>query len=179
MMIAFMAITSITLSGQKYFTREGKIAFYSDAPMEKIEAHNKKATSVIDAESGKIEFAILIKAFQFEKALMQEHFNENYMESSKYPKATFKGQIKDMSNVNLSTDGEYHVSVAGDLTIHGVTQKVETPAQIVVTDGAINAKSTFEVLVADYEIEIPSVVKDNIAKTVKIEVDIDYQPLNK
>ena len=79
----------LNLSAQKFFTREGKISFYSDAPMEKIEAHNQQATSVIDIESGRMEFAVLIKAFQFEKALMQEHFNENYMESSKYPKATF------------------------------------------------------------------------------------------
>ena len=78
---------------QKYFTRNGNISFHSDTPMEKIEGHNKNSTAVIDAESGKLEFAVLIKAFHFEKALMEEHFNENYMESNKFPKASFKGQI--------------------------------------------------------------------------------------
>lgn len=163
----------LNLSAQKFFTREGKISFYSDAPMEKIEAHNQQATSVIDIESGRMEFAVLIKAFQFEKALMQEHFNENYMESSKYPKATFKGDILNLQEVALDQDGVYPVKVKGDLTIHGVTKQVETDGEITVKDGVISAASTFEVAVADYEIEIPKVVRDNIAKTVRIKVDID------
>ena len=91
---------SSALLGQKYFTKDGKVSFYSDALMEKIEAHNTKAASVIDAENGQMEFAVLIKAFQFEKALMQEHFNENYMESSTYPKASFKGKIEDPVSSN-------------------------------------------------------------------------------
>lgn len=177
-LVCFCLLASASVSSQKYFTKEGKIAFFSDASLEKIEAHNQKATSVLDAESGKMEFAVLIKAFQFEKALMQEHFNENYLESSKYPKAVFKGEIADFNTVvNLKKDGEYPVKVKGDLTIHGVTKAVETNAVFVVSNGTINANSSLTVALADYKIEIPAVVRDNIAKTVRIDIKVQYQEL--
>ena len=164
-----------SIHAQKYFTRTGNIVFSSDAPLEKIEASNQKATSVLDVATGKMEFAILIKAFQFEKALMQEHFNENYMESDKHPKAKFKGEIVDVSIVDFTTDGSYPVKVKGNLTIHGATNEVETDGTIVIKDGKISAASTFEVAVADYNIEIPKVVRDNIAKIVSITVNVDYE----
>ncbi len=167
------------IQAQKYFTRTGKIVFSSDAALEKIEAVNQKSTSVIDVESGKMEFAVLIKAFQFEKALMQEHFNENYMESDKYPKAKFKGSIVDMSTVDLTTDGTYPVKVKGNLTIHGVTNEVEVDGTFTVLAGAISASSTFDIAVADYEIDIPKVVRDNIAKIVSIVVEMDYEVFKK
>lgn len=170
-------VLAFTASGQKYFTRDGKISFYSDTPLEKIEAHNSKATSVLDAATGNIEFAVLIKAFQFEKALMQEHFNENYMESSKFPKAAFKGKVANIKDINLKKDGEYNATVKGQLTIHGVTKDVETTGKFIVTGGKIAAKSTFNIAVADYDITIPAVVRDNIAKTVKITVDTKLEEL--
>lgn len=171
--------TAVSLSAQKYFTREGKITFTSEAPVEKIEAVNQSATAVIDAASGRLEFAVLIKAFQFEKALMQEHFNENYMESDTYPKATFKGQIEDAETVDWETDGSYTIQVSGDLTIHGITQKLTAPASIVIKDGTPTASTDFTVAVADHEIEIPSVVADNIAKEVAVHVEVALQALNK
>lgn len=165
------------LQAQKYFTREGKISFFSDAPLEKIEAHNHQATAVVDFTSGAMEFAVLIKAFQFEKALMQEHFNENYMESTKHPKATFKGQMADAAKVNLSKDGTYPVKVKGTLTIKGVSKEIETEGAIVVRGGAVSANSAFKVAVADYGITIPKVVADNIAKIVEVKVDVKLAPL--
>lgn len=175
--VAIMLLSGPALMAQKYFTREGKISFLSEAPLENIEAHNEKATSVLDANTGKIEFAVLIKAFQFEKALMQQHFNENYLESSKFPKAVFKGQITNMDAVDLSNDGVYEVAVAGDITIHGVTKAVEAPGTITVKDGQIRAESTFMLTVADFDIKIPAVVRDNIAKTVEVTVQVAYEPL--
>ena len=171
-------ITSITLSAQKYYTKSGQISFHSDTPMEKIEAHNYKAVSVLDAATGAMEFSVLIKGFQFEKALMQEHFNENYMESNEFPKSIFKGKVTDLSGVDIDVDGEYPVNVIGELTIHGVTQSVETKGTMTVSGGALSASSSFEVAVADYGIEIPAVVADNIAKIVRIDVTLDYQVLN-
>lgn len=179
--ILFMTGLLIASSGlmhaQKYFTRDGKVSFFSDAALEKIEAHNSKASSVFDTESGEVEFAVLIKSFHFDKALMQEHFNENYMESNKYPKATFDGTVINIDDMDLSADGNYTAQVKGDLTIHGVTKPLETTAQITVKDGTINAVSSFEVTVADYEIQVPKVVRDNIAKTVRVDLNIDYQEL--
>ena len=164
---------------QKYFTRTGNISFYSDAPLEKIEAHNRKATSVLDFENGRMQFAVLIKAFQFEKALMQEHFNENYMESSKFPKSTFKGQIRNITEVDINKNGTYEVKVDGELTIHGVKQNISIDGSIEVNGKSIIGKSSFEVAVADYQIQIPKVVRENIAKTVKITVDLNFERLNK
>lgn len=177
-LIVLMAI-STNVDAQKYFTRAGKVSFFSEAPLEKIEAYNSKATSVMDIETGRMEFAILIKAFQFEKALMQEHFNENYMESDKYPKATFKGNVTNIKEVDLTKDGEYEVNVKGDLSIHGETKTIETPGKIIIKDGQISAIASFEALVADYKIDIPAIVKDNIAKTVLIDIAVNYEELNK
>ncbi|PHI18815.1 polyisoprenoid-binding protein [Lewinellaceae bacterium SD302] len=173
-----LAVTmSISLHGQKFFTRAGQITFHSDAPLEKIEATNGSVTSVLDTETNRLQFAALIKAFQFEKALMQEHFNENYMESSKFPKATFAGEIVNAGEVDWSADGTYEVKVDGKLSIHGVENEVSVPATIVIKGGKITANSSFIVAVADYEIEIPGVVADNIAKEVEIMVDINYEAL--
>ena len=174
-LLLFLALGT-TLSAQKYFTKAGEIVFHSDAPLEKIEATNGTVTAVLDAETGRLQFAALIKAFRFEKALMQEHFNENYMESSKFPKATFSGEITD-GKVDWTTPGSYDVTVAGELTIHGETKTVSAPATIVVREGGMDAISTFTVAVADYGIEIPKVVAENIAKNVEIRVKVALEPL--
>lgn len=181
--IAFFILTAVLCAGsvqaQKHFTREGKISFYSDAQMEKIEAHNQQATAVVDFATGAIEFAALIKAFQFEKALMQEHFNENYMESTKYPKATFKGQIIEPGKIDLKKDGTYSVKVKGALTMRDVTKDVDTEATFVVSKGVVSATSAFKVAVADYGISIPKVVADKIAKVVDVKVDVKLAALAK
>ena len=169
----------MTTFAQKYFTKEGEISFYSEAPMEKIEAINKRVTAVLDSESGAIEFALLIKGFQFEKALMQEHFNENYMESDKFPKALFKGKITNLNEVKLDENGSYKAQVSGELTLHGVTKQIETEATIDVTAEGIDANTKFVVACADYEIKIPNVVADNIAKEVEVNVMTQLVPLVK
>ena len=105
------------VSAQKFFTKDGTIHFFSDAKMEKIDATNNKASIVLDASSGAIEIATLIKGFVFENAFMGEHFNETYMESDKFPKANFKGKIENMSQVNFAMSGTYKAKVVGDLTM--------------------------------------------------------------
>jgi len=110
---------------------------------------------------------------------MKEHFNENYMESSKYPKATFKGKLDNLSAINLSKDGTYPVTVTGQLEIHGVSQPVTAQGTVTVKKGAIiSANSKLSVALADYKIEIPKLVGDNISKTVDIVIQADYQLLN-
>ena len=170
-----ISITSVHAQG-KYFTRNGSIKFYSESPMENIEANNRQVTSFIDTETGEMAFSILMKSFVFDKALMQEHFNENYVESDKYPKSTFKGSIINLKEVNFKKDGVYNVKVEGDLTLHGVTQKVSTDGTIEVKGGNIIAKSKFPITVADYKIEVPAVVRDNIAKVVDVTVEMNYEP---
>ncbi|KAA3624090.1 MAG: YceI family protein [Bacteroidetes bacterium] len=165
--------------GQKIFTREGKISFYSEAQKESIQAHNSKATSIIDVSSGRMEFAVLIKAFQFEKALMQEHFNENYMESSKFPKAVFKGEINNLEAIDFKKDGTYPADIKGNITIHGVTKPIEAKGSFVVSGNSIKGESTFEVTIADFDIEIPALVRENIAKVIRIDVSCNYVEFKK
>ncbi len=172
-----IAVAALNSYGQKYYTKTGEITFFSATPIENIEAVSNSASTVIDMSSGKIQWAVLIKSFEFEKALMQEHFNENYMESSKYPKAKFKGQLNDSSKVNLKTDGIYTVDVTGILEIHGIEKELTTTTTFEVSNGEIVAKCLLKVLVADFGIEIPSVVKDNIAKEIEIRIAGNYEIL--
>lgn len=179
-LIVIMAMSGTLANGQgKYFSREAKIQFFSKAPMEEIEAINRKGTAVLDTESGKLEFSVLMKAFEFEKALMMEHFNENYVESNKYPKSVFKGTILNPSSVQWGKDGTYSVTVKGTMELHGVTKELEAPGTIVIKDGKLNAKSEFKLNIKDYNIDIPSLVKDKVAETVKITVDVNFEPLKK
>jgi polyisoprenoid-binding protein YceI len=167
------------MAQSKYFTKAGKISFYSKSPMENIEAINNSVVSVWDVSSGQIEFAVLMKGFEFEKALMQEHFNENYVESDKYPKAVFKGIIENSTAISFTTDNVVTVKVKGSLSLHGITNAVNTTAVITVKNGVVAATSNFSIALADYKISIPSVVANKINKTIAISVIIPaYQLLN-
>lgn len=163
----------------KYFTRTAHIDFYSHTPMEDIKADNNQVSAILDVTNGEFAFTCLIKSFEFPKALMQEHFNENYMESDKFPKSTFKGKIKDMSKVDFNKDGEYAVVVAGSLTIKDKTNEIEVPGTIIVKDGKITAKSKFKVRPEDYNISIPALVKEKIAKEIEVTVDAVMEPFKK
>ena len=162
------------VSAQKYYTKNGNISFFSKTSMEDIKADNNQVMSVLNAQTGELQFSVLVKSFHFEKALMEEHFNENYMESSKYPKSTFKGTVADISKVNFSVDGTYTVAVSGDLTMHGITKKVTTPGKIIVKGGKITGNAVFSVVLADYKIEVPKLVENNIAKNIEITVNCLY-----
>ncbi len=161
---------------QKYMTRTGKISFYSATSMENIEAFNNEVASVLDGRSGDIVFQVPIKSFKFEKALMQEHFNENYMESDKLPKADFKGKIANINEVNFAKDGTYNVKTTGKLTIHGVTQDVLIPGTVTVKDGVVTLNAKFKVKTADYGIKIPSLVEGKIAKEIEVTVNCILKP---
>lgn len=173
---ALVLFTTTVTAQDRYFTKTGKIDFYSKAPLEDIEAKNKTVTAVLDKKTGAMQFEVQMKGFEFEKKLMQEHFNENYVESGKYPKAGFKGIVVNNSAVNYAKDGTYNVNVKGKLTIHGVTKDVQAPGTIKVNSGKIDATSTFTIQLSDYNISIPSVVKDKVSNTIKISVDTKLEP---
>ena len=161
---------SVSFGQGKFYTKTGKISFISKAPLEEIEGKNKTVTAVVDSKTGAMQFAVQMKGFEFEKQLMQQHFNENYVESDKYPKAEFKGTISNNSAINYSKDGSYPAKVKGKLTIHGVTKDVETTGTLKINGGKIDANSTFNVLISDYNIKIPAVVKDKVSNTIKIKL---------
>lgn len=176
MVLSFVFPLSITAQGI-YSTKKGRVSFYSKAPLENIEAHNDEAAGFIDSGNGDVAFSVLIKSFKFEKALMQEHFNTSYMESDKFPKATFLGKIKDPGTVQWNVNGTYQVTVEGTLTIHNVSKPLATGATITIKDGIVSSNARFNVHVADFAIKVPSVVSQNIAETVEVTVDCRYAPL--
>ncbi|MBC6492134.1 YceI family protein [Flavihumibacter stibioxidans] len=178
-LLALAATVNQAGAQDKYFTKTGKINFDATAKNspENIDGLHKSVTCVLDTRTGNLQFAVLMKGFEFERALMQEHFNENYVESDKFPKAEFKGQVGGSSAEKFSKDGSYDVTVKGKLTIHGITRDVETPGKLVVSNGNINAIADFQVSLADYKIEIPQLVADKVAKTASIKVDCRLAPL--
>ena len=156
---------------KKYFTKTGNVSFRAGTAIEDIDGLNKSTTCVFDASSGDIQFAILIKGFEFKSALMMEHFNENYMESDKFPKSIFKGKITNLEKINFLKDGTYPVNVKGVLEIHGVKKEVETNGQFKVLGETVIATAEFEIVLEDYAITIPNLVKDKISKTARIKVN--------
>ena len=174
MSIAFLLITCSHLFAQKVYTKNGSISFFSKTSMENIDAKNNQVMSVLNTQTGDLQFSVLVKAFHFKKALMEEHFNENYMESNKFPKATFKGSLNDVSKIDFSKDGSHKVTVSGDMTIHGVTNKVTAPGLVSIKNGVPSASSKFNIKLKDYGVVIPKVVKDNISETIDITVTSAY-----
>ncbi len=169
-----IVLTTFNVQAQKVFTKNGSVSFFSKSPLENISAKNNQVMSVLNISTGDMQFSVIVKNFHFEKSLMEEHFNENYLGSDKYPKSIFKGNITDLSNINLTKDGTYNVVVKGDLTLHGVTKNISAPGLIIVKNGLISTTSTFKVKLADYAISIPKLVKDNIAETIEISVNCTY-----
>ena len=175
----FLFFLNIVLAAnaQKYMTKNGYIGFNSHTAMEDIKADNNQVAGILDIATGDIVFQVLIKSFHFDRALMEEHFNENYMESDKYPKSIFKGKVTNLSSVNFSKNGTYEVTVDGDLTIHNVTNKVSIKGTIEVITGGINASSKFNVVPEDYKIEIPGVVREKIDKNLAVTISMKYAPV--
>jgi len=164
---------------QKYLSKAAQVSFFSKAALENIEAHNRQGTTVVDFEKNEMVFTVLMKSFEFDKALMQEHFNEKYVESAKYPKATFKGKFTPKGEIALVKDGEYPVTVEGTMEIKGKTNPVKAEGVFTVKGGKLSGTSKFDIVLADYDIKIPGAVKDNIAEKVQVTVKADYDAYNK
>ncbi|KIA85544.1 YceI family protein [Flavobacterium sp. AED] len=161
---------------QKVMTRTGEIKFEASMPaFEEIAAKNNTVSCILDESTGDFVALALVKAFKFKAPLMEEHFNENYIESSKFPKSTFKGKILNFDASKLSAAKTVY-DLEGDLTLHGVTKKIKTKITLVGTADKVNVTSNFLVKPQDYNIEIPSLVKNKIAENVKIAINFILQP---
>jgi len=167
--LAIMLVFAQTIHAQKYMTQNGVISFFSSTPVEDIEAVNNQVSAVLNADNGQIASVLLMKAFNFEKALMQEHFNEKYVESEKYPKSTFKGNVVNFEELDLSEGKANKIVISGSLSIHGVSNDVKVNGVLTNIDGVMDLKFKFNVAVADYNIEIPGPVKEKIAKSIAID----------
>lgn len=161
------------ISQNRVYTKTGVITFFSKTTIETIEAKNKRTLAVIDFSANKIEIATLIKGFEFRKALMQEHFNENYLESDTYPKAVFKGNFDEPGlNIPLNENKNYNLKVTGYLTLHGITKPLNTTAVITVLNNSISASADFIIRLSDYNIKVPSVVANNINKEIQVNIQL-------
>lgn len=168
-------IFCVTTSGQNiYVCRGAEISFFSSALIENIEAQTDRGTSTINLDDKSIFFKVPVQSFQFERNLMQRHFNSDYMESEKYPYAEFTGKILD--SVPVNKDGTYPVRVKGELTIHGVCNPYTGPGTLEVKNGNIIAKASFKVPLADHGVKIPKLLTRRIAEVVDVKVYATYQP---
>lgn len=161
------------LFGQKYLSKKSSVVFFSEAPIENITAENVKSTSVVDLSTGKVAFSIPITQFIFDKSLMQEHFNDQYMESEKFPKSSFVGVIEDL---DIKTNGRQELKAKGALTIHGVEQQIVASGWVEVDKKRIVIESEFFVKLEDYKIKIPQILWQNIAEEIQVKIHFEYEP---
>lgn len=177
----FLIITSIGIkfsAAQDIFIcRHATISFFSAAPIEDIAAKTDKAVSAINLQTGAVYFKIPIRTFEFRKALMQEHFNTDYLESDKYPFAEFKGKILNFKQA--ASDGKYNVTVDGQLTIHGVTKEYKEQGTLEIKGGKVKVISSFKIRIADHHVDIPQILFKNIAEVVDVKVNALYEPQQK
>ncbi|MCZ4225353.1 YceI family protein [Pedobacter rhodius] len=173
----FFTLTALFLctgiQAQIWVSKSVTSSFFSSTPVEDIDAQSKSGASAIDTKTNNIIFKISNTSFQFKKKLMQEHFNENYMESDKYPTSDFKGKIAEQ--LDFSKPGSYPITVKGNLQIHGVSKEYQAKGLLVITNGEAKATSTFNVKLSDHDIKIPTIVFKQIAETVQVKITAVYQ----
>jgi hypothetical protein len=159
---------------QLFITKSGHITFFSEAPLENIDATSKSLNAVLDTKSEEIVFNVPITSFQFKKSLMQEHFNEKYLESKN---ATFKGKI--VGPVDYSKDSSYPVTVTGILTLHGVEKKYSEKGLLIVKGNEITLSGKFYIVLKDHKIEVPALVASKIAERVLVTLLAVFNPYKK
>lgn len=169
-LLVFFSLSSF--SQEKYITRNGEIQFLSDTPIETIHAINNHVSCILDVKNGDIVFQLRIISFEFEKALMEEHFNEKYMESEKYPKSTFVGRIRNWDINYLSKEGPQQIEASGLITIHGIEKEIKVLGSFTSQGELLVFTSNFDIKVADFNIDIPKIVRQNISELITIEVEV-------
>ena len=172
LLIILLLLTTTAIAQKNeniYFTRSGEISFKSDAPLELITASSSEVRGVIDTEKNTFAFSVPVKSFQgFNSPLQKEHFNENYMESDKYPTATFSGKI--IEDVNYNVDGVHTVRAKGILTVHGVEHERIIKSELTIKNGIINITGNFIVLLEEHNIKIPKIVFQKISPEIQVEI---------
>ena len=174
---AFLLQINLLKAQDRYFTKTAYLSFLSETLVENIFGETKEATSFLDIKTGEVVFSVAINSFQFKIKLMQEHFNENYMESTKFPKAAFSGRLENFNLYDPKSDVPQNFTCKGKMTMHGKEQEVV--ASVIITNtaaGKINGSGTFKVMPEDYAIKIPSAIGMKIAKEVAVTVKADYEP---
>lgn len=168
---------SAAVQAQKYLTKTGEIEIFSETSLFMIEAKNQQVAAIINGETGDVVASTLVRSFKFHEALVEEHFNENYMESHLYPKSQFKGKITNFSAIDLSKSGTYSINLEGDLTMHGETNKVASKGTLVVKSGTITASTEFTISLAQFKIRVEEKYKDRINDEIKLSIHFELKPM--
>ena len=172
-LILICLLFSTQLIAQQFYSNKGQISFFSEAPIENISAINENVSAIIDSQTGGFAFRLKIEDFTFPNSLMQEHFNESYLESEKYPLSTFTGVIDNFSNLDLST--KQNLVVNGSLSMHGISKDAQMKATAHLINEELYITSTFDVALDDYDIDIPKIMMYKIAEIIKVVVEIKLQ----
>ena len=163
------------VNSQVYICKDGDTRFTSEAPLELIKAHTNKTTGVVDCSTKNVAFSIDIDSFEgFNSGLQKEHFRENYMETEKYPKATFKGKI--IEDIDFTKNGSYSVRAKGVFNIHGTDKEKIVKVKVIVKDKEMAVETSFEVPLEDHNIKIPKVVNQKIASIIMVDVKATLKP---
>jgi len=175
LVLALFTVIYSSLAQEKLITRTAKVSFLSETPIEKIEADNTQVASIFDISKNKIAFNALLKSFRFDKALMEEHFNEKYVHSDKFPAAKFKGTLD--HKITLDTPKRYeNIIIDGEMTFHGVTNPMKVKATLeVLKDKTVQMQTNFKIALSQYNIEVPSIVKEKIASDVAVTLIANYK----
>lgn len=176
LLITILIFPLSALAQDLYMTRTGHIYFISQTEIIDIDAHHHQVSSLLNVNTGEIAFALYMAAFEFDLALAQEHFNEEYVESHKYPKSTFSGRIVNLDAIDFKTPGTYEAWIEGELTIHGQTVPMRVKGTGQVEGDQIRASCRFEIRLADFHITVPQLVRDKVAPVIPIEVNLEYRP---
>jgi hypothetical protein len=164
------------LHSQVFMTRNATVRFFSEAPLENIEAYNRQVSCALNTQTGELAFRVLIRSFSFDKALMQEHFNDNFMHSHEYPNAVFEGRVEQFEEIDIITPGVHEVTVTGNLTIKDVTRQISERGTLEIRNGEIHAYSVFTIMPEDYNVQIPLRFARNIAQQIEVTVDATLTP---
>lgn len=160
-----------------FATPVGQTQFFSETPAENISAINKKTQVILNTQTGELAVLMTMRDFDFPNELMEEHFNENYIESEKYPKSTFKGKLDQL--IDFSKNGTYDVSATGVFTVHGQSQNRTIQGKMTVQEGSIQLNSDFEVALSDHDIEVPKIVFVKIAQIIQVKTLYVLKPYKK
>ena len=172
--IFFLSIAPSVIAQKVFLATGGMAYFFSATPLENIEAKSQSMTAVLTTGSNKIHFTVPLRTFKFDKSLMEEHFNEKYVESEKYPKTAFKGVINE--TIDWSRDTVATVTATGTFDLHGVVKEVTEKGTLKIIGDKINLVVAFDIILADYKIRIPKVVTTNIAEVIRVNIECDFTP---
>ena len=171
-----ISLSFVTDQSERYIERQGTVTFFSYTSVENIQAVNNQVYSFLEPATGEIAVQMLMKTFVFKKSLMQEHFNESYIESDLYPEANFEGEIIDF-DPNL--EDEQTRIIKGEFQLRGISKPIEIKSKIVKGDDTYTIEGELDVNINDYKIKVPSLLSPNIAKTIKVSFKFQYRPNEK